>query len=48
LQAGENPRIVREKLIAFLPPAEREKKVETSKGEGSGAEAGVQKAKAEA
>jgi chemotaxis protein MotA len=42
LQAGENPRIVKDKLNAFLPPAER--KVESE----GGAEGGKQKAKAAA
>jgi chemotaxis protein MotA len=42
LQAGENPRIVREKLSVFLPPKAR---AEAPAGK---AEAGKQKAKAEA
>lgn len=40
LQSGENPRIVKDKLNAFLPPAERR-----AEGEGA-AEGGKQKAKA--
>jgi chemotaxis protein MotA len=47
LQAGENPRIVREKLLSFLPPTEREKKGEGAKGDERSAQPGTQKAKAE-
>jgi chemotaxis protein MotA len=43
LQAGENPRIVKEKLNAFLPPKERQ----SEEGAAEGGKAG-QKAKAEA
>jgi chemotaxis protein MotA len=30
IQAGDNPRVVKEKLITFVPPAEREDEAETS------------------
>ncbi|NMC13874.1 MAG: hypothetical protein GYA34_13450, partial [Chloroflexi bacterium] len=43
LQAGENPRIVKEKLYAFLPPKVREKE-----GKEAPAKGAPQKAKAEA
>jgi chemotaxis protein MotA len=36
VQAGENPRIVEEKLKSFLPPAERHK-VRRERAEGVGA-----------
>jgi chemotaxis protein MotA len=49
IQAGENPRVVRDKLLAFLPPGERKAQVQGDKAE-AGAErgAGKQNAGAEA
>jgi chemotaxis protein MotA len=40
LQAGENPRIIKEKLSAFLPPSER-KHAESGAGAQAGAKQGT-------
>ncbi len=40
LQAGENPRIIKEKLSAFLPPSER-KRAESGAGAQAGARQGA-------
>jgi chemotaxis protein MotA len=40
LQAGENPRIIKEKLSAFLPPSDR-KHAEGGAGAQSGAKQGA-------
>lgn len=46
IQAGENPRIVRDKLSAFLPPSELKAGAEAGKAAAKKAPAGAEKAKA--
>lgn len=46
IQAGENPRIVRDKLSAFLPPADLKAGAEAGKAPAKKAPAGAEKAKA--
>lgn len=44
IQAGENPRIVREKLSAFLPPSEIQSEAEPGKAKGTEKQAAAGKA----